>query len=49
MSAPTPEQRAEIRALLAERRARLYAWDRFTASARRTARTTIRNSRKEPR
>lgn len=45
MSAPTPKQRAEIRALLAERRMRLYAQARFTASARHAAWTLIRQQK----
>jgi hypothetical protein len=48
MNAPTPEQRAEIRDLLTERRARLYAQDRFTAAGRRAAWRTI-HSEKESR
>lgn len=36
-AAATPEQLAEIRTLLAERRLRLYGQARFTASARRAA------------
>ncbi|WP_327335871.1 hypothetical protein OG384_04355 [Streptomyces sp. NBC_01324] len=45
MTAPTPEQRAEIRALLAERRARLYGQARFTAATRRAAWTTIHSQK----
>ncbi|MFJ1900464.1 hypothetical protein [Streptomyces sp. NPDC088115] len=42
MSAPSPEQLAAVRALLTERRARLYAQARFTAAGRRAAWRTIR-------
>lgn len=42
---PTPEQRAEIRALLAERRMRLYAQARLTASTRRAAWALIRQQK----
>lgn len=45
MTVPTPEQQAAIRALLAERRARLYAQARFTASTRRNAWALIRTSK----
>ncbi|MER5277742.1 hypothetical protein ABT025_18565 [Streptomyces sp. NPDC002809] len=38
---PSLEQRADIRALLAERRIRLYAQARFTAAGRRAAWRTI--------
>lgn len=47
MTAPASEQREEVRALLDERRLRLYGQARFTASARRAASTTIRNARKD--
>ena len=47
MTALTPEQRAVVRALLVERRARLYAQARFTASGRRAAWTLIRTTRKD--
>lgn len=45
----TPEQRAAVRVLLVERRARLYAQARFTASGRRAAWTLIRTTRKDTR
>ncbi|MFI6653236.1 hypothetical protein ACIBI8_37305 [Streptomyces sp. NPDC050529] len=45
MPSPTPEQRAEIRALLAERRIRFYAEARFTDSTRRAAWTTIHSQK----
>jgi hypothetical protein len=45
MPAPTPEQRAKIRALLAERRLRLYGQARFTAAARRAAWSTIHSQK----
>lgn len=47
MTALTPEQQAVVRALLVERRARLYAQDRFTASGRRVAWALIRTTRKD--
>lgn len=47
MTAPSPEQQAAIRALLAERRMRLYAQARLTASTRRNAWTLIRDTPKE--
>ena len=45
----TSEQHAAVRALLVERRARLHAQARFTASGRRAAWTTIRTTRKDTR
>lgn len=48
MTAPAPEeQRAAVRALLVERRARLYGQARFTASTRRAAWNLIRNTARE--
>lgn len=43
----TVEQHAAVRALLAERRTRLFAQARFTASGRRAAWTLIRTTRKD--
>ncbi|WP_329616464.1 hypothetical protein OG244_28460 [Streptomyces brevispora] len=45
MSAPTPEQRAAVRALLAERRLRLHGQARFTAATRRAAWRTIHSQK----
>ncbi len=48
MTAPTPEeQHAMLRALLVERRARLYGQARFTANTRRNTLALIRETRKE--
>ncbi|WP_187285451.1 hypothetical protein [Streptomyces sp. OR43] len=46
--APSPEQLAAIRALLAERRLRLYGQARFTASARRNAWRIARTEQPRP-
>ena len=48
MTALTPEQRAAVRALLVERRTRLYAQARFTASTRRTAWNLIHTRKATP-
>jgi len=48
VNALTPEQRAAVRALLVERRARLYAQARFTASGRRNAWNLIRTRKDTP-
>ena len=42
-----PQLPAEVRALLAERRARLYGRDRLEASTRRAAQRIIRTPRKD--
>ncbi|MEU9947045.1 hypothetical protein [Streptomyces sp. NPDC047939] len=42
---PDPQTQAAIRALLAERRARLYAQARFTAATRRNAWRTIHSQK----
>jgi len=48
MNSLTREQRAAVRALLVERRARLYAQARFTASGRRNAWNLIRTRKDTP-
>ncbi|NEC17919.1 hypothetical protein [Streptomyces parvus] len=48
MTPDRDDPRAAVRALLAERRARLFAQARFTASGRRVAWATIRTREDTP-